>query len=88
MVVGKLPLMGPSSYKFSVHDVPHTAKPCFSFRDLTAVLAQGTGETVFITRRFWRKAVGPATPGMNLGYFRPDFREMMTDAISAEPNHV
>jgi hypothetical protein len=52
MVEGKLPLVGPSSHKFSVPDVPHTAKPCFSFRDLTAVLAQRTGETVFITRRF------------------------------------
>jgi hypothetical protein len=39
IVVGKLPLVRPSSHKFSVPNMPHAAKPRFSLRDLTPVLA-------------------------------------------------
>jgi hypothetical protein len=52
MVVGELAFVGPSSRQFSVPDMPHTAKPCFSLRDLTPVLAQAAGQAVSITRRF------------------------------------
>jgi hypothetical protein len=88
IVVREFPFVGPSAPKLSIPDMPYATEAGCTVGDLASMVTQGTRKAFFITGRFCRKAVRPATLGVDLGDLWPDFRKMVTDAIRAKSDHI